>query len=66
MQKKANWNHLKEHVKEFGKTSYSRKWNNINQAWIAFRNILESGIKQHIPHKTAKMKIHVPWLTVNS
>jgi hypothetical protein len=62
--KKANWDKLKEHVNHFGKNlDKTDNTTSIDLLWLNFKTMLEAGIKKYIPHKTAKKKNSIPWLT---
>lgn len=59
---KANWEGLGKYIKgawsnqgKIGKTS--------NQLWESFRLILDKGIKEFIPHKVARTKNSLPWIS---
>jgi hypothetical protein len=63
--KKADWEQLKEHVRDFTKgLDMTNRQVNINTLWLNFKLMLESGIKKFIPHREAKRKDGVPWLTL--
>ena len=36
---------------------------NTNDLWLRFKVSLEAGINQFIPHKTARSKDSLPWIT---
>ena len=64
MYKKAQWNALKEHVKQFGNNlNIEDKSMSVNTLWLEFKGMLENGIKKYIPHRTAKKKDSLPWIT---
>jgi hypothetical protein len=63
--KKANWEGLRKHMSDFQKT-WTREYTDsqsTNTLWESFKTSLQEGIKQNIPHKTAKAKDGNPWIT---
>jgi hypothetical protein len=62
--KKADWNQLKDHVRDFGK-HLDRTDTTVspNTLWQNFKIMLETGISKHIPHKCARQKDSMPWIT---
>jgi hypothetical protein len=62
--KKANWEQLKEHVRNYGNNlDTTEKTVSVDTLWQNFKIMLEAGVKQHVPHKTAKTKDSLPWIT---
>jgi ATP-dependent helicase YprA (DUF1998 family) len=35
----------------------------VNEMWCVFKNHLEEIVKKHVPHKIAKTKESLPWIT---
>ncbi|MCS5551354.1 MAG: hypothetical protein NZ811_07540 [Gammaproteobacteria bacterium] len=35
----------------------------VNDMWCTFKSKLEELIKKHVPHKTARIKDSLPWIT---
>ena len=61
--KKADWEGLKKHISEFGRSLQSN-FNistPVNQLWYNITSELERAINKFIPHKTAKIKDRQPW-----
>ena len=64
--KKANWESLKHHMeKAHNKVKDAVNNLDMDALWDLFQSELETGIKQHIPHKTARNKDRLPWLNNN-
>ena len=62
--KKAEWNKFEEHVSKCWEDLGETKANmNVNTLWINFKRIIETGVSKFIPHKNAKKKDSLPWLT---
>ena len=62
--KKADWEGLKEHIYEFGRSLQSNFTIStpVNQLWHNITSELERAINKFIPHKTAKIKDRQPWI----
>ena len=62
--KKANWEALKNHTEKINDKIQSESENlPVESLWTIFKNGLAEGIAAHIPHKTAKTKTDLPWIT---
>ena len=64
--KKADWEGLKKHISEFGRSLQSN-FNfstPVNQLWDNKTCELERAINKFIPHKTAKIKDRQPWINI--
>ena len=63
--RKANWNTIKSEVEmthQKIRDSASRA-GTAEELWTLFKSDLEHSISTHVPHKTAKPKDSLPWLT---
>ena len=58
---KTDWESLKAHVKAFGDTL--DRTADTNTLWLSFKAMLESGIAKYVPHRNAKRKDSMPWIT---
>ena len=62
--KKADWEGLRKYVTNLWKDmAVDKTLVNTNDLWLRFRVSLEAGINQFIPHKTARSKDSLPWIT---
>ena len=64
--KKADWEGLKKHISEFGRSLQSN-FNfstPVNQLWDNITCELERAINKFISHKTAKIKDRQPWINI--
>jgi ATP-dependent helicase YprA (DUF1998 family) len=63
--KKAKWDTMKEELA--GLMDKLNELDNIktctNEMWCVFKNHLEEIVKKHVPHKIAKTKESLPWIT---
>ena len=63
--KKANWNGLKaDMAKTVDEIDKDNKCD-VERLWLTFKNALEKGIKDHIPHKLCKLQNSQPWINNN-
>ena len=62
--KKADWEGLKKHISEFGRSLQSNLniSTPVNQLWHNITSELERAINKFITHKTAKIKDRQPWI----
>jgi hypothetical protein len=63
--KKANWENIKEDLKSIQNTVNTMKEMNhpINSIWDHFQTSLEESIKRNAPIKTTRKKDGCPWIT---
>jgi hypothetical protein len=62
--KKANWEGFYELMKDFSDSTLANQEGlTAESLWIAFRAALDQGIKSFIPHRQAKKKDSLPWIT---
>ena len=63
--KKANWNTIKSEVNVTHRKiiDLASTGGTAEELWTLFKSDLESSISTHVPHKTAKPKDSLPWLT---
>jgi hypothetical protein len=63
--KKAKWDTMKEELA--GLMDKLNELDNmktcVNEMWCVFKNHLEEIVKKHVPHKIAKTKESLPWIT---
>ncbi|CAG2222754.1 unnamed protein product [Mytilus edulis] len=65
--RKANWETIKQEMNE----TYQRvkelaaNGSSVEELWLLFKSKLNQSVNNHIPHKTAKQKDSLPWLTPN-
>jgi hypothetical protein len=63
--RKADWLHLREHVKIFVENlDMSDTTVSVNTLWQSFKTMLESGIAKYVPHRNARQKDSMPWITL--
>jgi hypothetical protein len=61
---KANWDGFKEYINSFGKNFDKLDTTpDVDKLWSNFKATLESGIKKFIPHRMARRKQSIPWLS---
>lgn len=62
---RANWNTIKEDMKTTLEkiTMKDNNGHDANDLWNIFKNNLDSSIRKHIPHKNAKTKDSLPWIS---
>ncbi len=60
---KADWDSFRNHIKEFSSTiDYSGK-PGVNNLWQDIKKQLDQGIEKFIPHKIARSRNSLPWIT---
>jgi hypothetical protein len=62
---KARWDTIREDLAVIMATvsSLSTTDANIDELWGVFKNGLEKSVSANVPHKTAKSKDNIPWIT---
>ena len=65
--RKANWETMKEEITETHKNIQELEANGgtVEELWLLFKTRLNQSVIDHIPHKTAKQKDSLPWITPN-
>ena len=65
--RKANWVTMKEEITETHKNIQKLEANGgtVEELWLLFKTRLNQSVIDHIPHKTAKQKDSLPWITPN-
>ncbi|MCG8079022.1 MAG: endonuclease/exonuclease/phosphatase family protein, partial [Candidatus Thiodiazotropha taylori] len=63
--KKADWESMRQDVRQIHSQveEMERSGIGVDEMWNAFQQGLESSIGKHIPHKTARNKDGLPWMT---
>lgn len=63
--KKANWDSMKQDVQQLQTQieQMERSGSDVNCMWDTFQQKLDASIAKNIPHKTARSKDGLPWMT---